>query len=59
IAMAHSLGLKVIAEGAETNEHVAFLSQEGCDEIQGYYYSPPIPEHELRNLLRPKKDQAA
>lgn len=47
ISMAHHLGLKVIAEGAETPEQVAFLKEQHCDEIQGYYYSPPLSADEL------------
>jgi len=42
ISMAHSLGLKTIAEGVETLEQLNFLREQGCDEIQGYYYSKPL-----------------
>ncbi|RFC40191.1 MAG: PAS domain S-box-containing protein/diguanylate cyclase (GGDEF) domain-containing protein [Candidatus Nitrotoga sp. CP45] len=51
ISMAHSLKLKVIAEGVETLEQLAFLKQQGCDEIQGYYFSQPICAEELTKLL--------
>ncbi|MCV6575535.1 MAG: EAL domain-containing protein [Cohaesibacter sp.] len=47
IAMGHSLGLKVLAEGVETKEQLDLLSNLGCDEIQGYYFSKPIEAHRL------------
>jgi diguanylate cyclase (GGDEF)-like protein/PAS domain S-box-containing protein len=42
ISMAHSLGLKVIAEGVETEAQATFLADYGCDQIQGYYLTPPL-----------------
>jgi len=42
ISMAHSLGLKVIAEGVETEAQASFLADYGCDQIQGYYLTPPL-----------------
>ncbi len=47
IAMAHSLKLKVIAEGVETQEQLAFLEDRECDEMQGYFLSKPLSEHDL------------
>lgn len=51
IAMAHSLKLKVIAEGVETAEQLAFLTSHNCNEIQGYYFSKPLPEYEVTAML--------
>jgi diguanylate cyclase (GGDEF)-like protein/PAS domain S-box-containing protein len=42
VAMSHHLGIKVIAEGVETTEHLKFLAQRHCDEAQGYYFSRPV-----------------
>jgi EAL domain-containing protein (putative c-di-GMP-specific phosphodiesterase class I) len=50
IAMAHSFGLKVTAEGIETEAELAFLETEGCDEVQGFYFSKAVePEHLFLN----------
>jgi EAL domain-containing protein (putative c-di-GMP-specific phosphodiesterase class I) len=51
IAMAHKLGLKVIAEGVETAEQLAFLREHGCEELQGYYFSTPVSVDEATALL--------
>jgi EAL domain-containing protein (putative c-di-GMP-specific phosphodiesterase class I) len=50
IAMAHSLGLLVVAEGVEMREQLILLDGLGCDLAQGYYFSRPIPAKELNDF---------
>lgn len=52
ISLAHSLGLTVIAEGVETAEQVAFLVENDCDEMQGHFFSKPVPTDEALQLLK-------
>lgn len=52
IAMAHNLRLRVIAEGVETKEQLEMLRDKNCDEVQGYYFSRPLPEATLKLLLK-------
>lgn len=56
ITLGHNLRLKIIAEGVENESQIKILRSYGCDQIQGYYYSRPLPEDEFRAYLR--KDQA-
>ena len=51
IAMGHSLGLHVVAEGVERRDQLDFLRHEGCDEYQGYWFAKPMPEAALTALL--------
>ena len=51
ITLAHNLKLKVIAEGVETAEQLALLREMKCDQIQGYYFSKPLPAEALEKLL--------
>ncbi|MEO6173314.1 MAG: EAL domain-containing protein, partial [Arenimonas sp.] len=52
ITMSHSLGLNVIAEGVETEQQLRYLREQGCDEIQGYWLSPPIDSHRCLAFIR-------
>jgi diguanylate cyclase (GGDEF)-like protein len=51
IALARSLNVKVIAEGVETEEQLAFLREHGCEEGQGFYFARPVPGHEFARFL--------
>ncbi|HEX2949352.1 MAG TPA: bifunctional diguanylate cyclase/phosphodiesterase, partial [Armatimonadota bacterium] len=55
IALAHTLNLKVIAEGVESREQLAFMRDHHCDEIQGFFFSKPLPKDDFvkQFLLRP------
>lgn len=55
ITMAHQLTLKVIAEGVETEGQLKFLVANQCDEIQGYFFSRPVPASEMETMLREKR----
>ena len=52
ITMAHSLGLNVVAEGVETDEQLMYLREQGCDEIQGFWLSPPLDAHRCLAFIR-------
>jgi diguanylate cyclase (GGDEF)-like protein/PAS domain S-box-containing protein len=51
IALAHELQLQVIAEGVETSSQFAFLRERACDEMQGFYFAPPLPGEQIVELL--------
>lgn len=55
IQMAHYMNMTVIAEGVENESELAFLCAHGCDEIQGYFFSPALPRDEFEALLKSDK----
>ncbi len=57
IAMGHTLGLDVLAEGVETSEQLTFLQLKGCDQYQGYLTSPPVSAEAFVALLRQNQDE--
>jgi EAL domain-containing protein (putative c-di-GMP-specific phosphodiesterase class I) len=58
IAMTHNLRLKAIAEGVETQAQHDFLREHGCDEMQGYFFSKPLPEDEFLAFVQKHQRQA-
>ncbi len=57
IAMAHNLRLGVVAEGVETDEQLEFLRERGCDEVQGFLFSPAVAAEEFSRFLQGKEDE--
>jgi CheY-like chemotaxis protein len=55
ISMGHSLGLDLVAEGVETAAQLAWLQRERCDQIQGHYFSHPVPAPEFEQMLRERR----
>ncbi len=58
IALAHSMRLEVVAEGVETIEQLDYLRAQGCDLMQGYYFSRPLPPGEIEKFLKMNKSRA-
>jgi diguanylate cyclase (GGDEF)-like protein len=56
IELAKTLNLKVIAEGVETETHMNFLKSKNCDEMQGYYFSKPVPPEKISQLLAEERE---
>jgi diguanylate cyclase (GGDEF)-like protein/PAS domain S-box-containing protein len=56
VSLAHNLNMRVIAEGVETREQMQFLTERGCDEMQGYYFSRPVNADGFTALLRARKN---
>jgi diguanylate cyclase (GGDEF)-like protein/PAS domain S-box-containing protein len=52
ISLGQKLNMRVIAEGVETDDQVAFLRRNNCDEIQGYHFSPPVTPDKIQNSLK-------
>ncbi len=53
VHLARQLGLRTVAEGVETIEQLAFVTESGCDEAQGYYFSPPLAAEDFKRFVRP------
>jgi diguanylate cyclase (GGDEF)-like protein len=56
ITLAKNLKLKVMAEGVENQEQLDFLVASGCDLVQGYYFSPPVPPEQISRMIKEKKN---
>ena len=59
IALANALKLKVVGEGVETHDQIAFLREQGCHVIQGFVFSRPVPVEEIVQLLRKEPNPSA
>ena len=57
IALAHKLGIEVIAEGVESAEQVQFLSAQGCDMVQGYFLSHPVSAQKIVSQFKKLQDE--
>jgi len=54
LILAQSLGSPVLAEGVENAEHLRFLQEEGCQQVQGFLYGKPQPLSELQDIVNPR-----
>lgn len=52
IDLGHKMNLIIVAEGVETKEQLTYLQENGCDKIQGFYYSKPLPEKEMEQFIK-------
>ena len=52
IHIGHSMGLRVAAEGIENKQQFEYMKQHGCDLVQGYYFSVPLPENDMLKMLK-------
>lgn len=59
VSMGHALGLRVVAEGVEDEAQLNLLRQMGCDEAQGFLFSPPLPAHEMEACMRRSASRGA
>jgi len=59
IAMAQNLGVRVVAEGVESEKQLIFLRTYQCHEVQGYYFFPPLPEKSVSQLLQRQSEQSS
>ncbi len=59
ITIAHGFGLSVCAEGVENREQLSFLRDAGCDTVQGYLFSPPVPEEAFLEIVRSASSRPA
>ena len=57
ISMAHSLGLKVVAEGVETSSQLSLLCEQGCQTMQGFYFSKPLPPANIERLMNEYRER--
>ena len=59
VSLAHTLHVKVVAEGVETSAQLEFLKEVGCDEYQGYHFSRPLPAKDFERLMRKLRTSGA